>query len=102
MLISGGQGVGFCPAQLALREMGVHLIPIKVSIVSLAVGVVQPQHLLPGQDAGTVGLDGGSVKGGLAVQQQHIPVLDVPAHLQERLGYCLRGIAMPQKGLIYL
>lgn len=36
--------------QLILREVGVHLVSVKVSIVALAVAVVQPQSLLLGQD----------------------------------------------------
>lgn len=89
--------------------MGVHFIPVEVGVVGLAVGVVQPQHLLPGQDPRAVGLDGGSVQGGLPVQQQHVPVLNVPTHLPQRLGCCLTtattaiaAAVSPQEGLVYL
>lgn len=68
LLIGAGQDVGLCPAQLTLGEMGIHLISIKVGIIGLAVGIVESQHFLFRQDAGVVGLDGGSVQGGLSVQ----------------------------------
>lgn len=41
LLISAGQDIGFSSAQLTLGEVGVHLIPIKVSIVGFAVGIVK-------------------------------------------------------------
>lgn len=68
LLIGAGQDVGLRPAQLTLGEMGIHLISIKVGIIGLAVGIVESQHFLFRQDAGVVGLDGGSVQGGLSVQ----------------------------------
>lgn len=68
LLIGAGQDVGLGPAQLTLGEMGIHLVSIKVGIIGLAVGIVEPQHFLFRQDAGTVGLDGGSVQCGLSVQ----------------------------------
>lgn len=77
--------------------MGIHFIPIEVSIVSLAVGVVQPQHLVPGQDAGAVSLDGRSVQRGLAVQQQHIPVLYVPTHLPRDSGAAYKALLCLRK-----
>lgn len=98
LFIGDGQGVGLCPAQLTLWEVGVHFIPVEVSVVSLAVGVVQPEHLLGGQDAGAVRLDGRSVQRGLPVQQQHVAIPDVPTHLPQTSGCCQRQ-SVPQKGL---
>ncbi len=36
----------YFPSYLILRKMGVHLVTVKVSIVGLADGIVQPHHLL--------------------------------------------------------
>lgn len=68
LLIRAGQDVGLGPAQFTLGEVGVHLISIKVGVIGLAVGIVEPEDFLFGQDAGVVRLDGGSVQGGLSVQ----------------------------------
>lgn len=42
LLVSADECVGLSPAQFTLREMGIHLIPIKVSVVGLTVSVVKP------------------------------------------------------------
>lgn len=81
LLIRAGQDIGLSPAQFALGEVGIHLVSIEVSIIGLAVGIVEPQDFLLGQNAGVVGLDGGSVQGGLSVQQEDVPILHMPAHL---------------------
>lgn len=86
LLICAGQDVGLGPAQFTLGEVGIHLVSIKVSIIGLAVGVVEPEDFLSGQDAGAVRLDGRSVQGGLSVQQENVPVLHVPAHLGQSVG----------------
>lgn len=88
LLIRAGQDVGLGPAQFTLREVGVHLVSIKVGVVGLAVGIVEPQDFLLGQDAGAMRLDGGPVQGGLSVQEENVPILHVPAYLgaQERTG----------------
>lgn len=62
--------------------MGIHLVSIEVSIIRLAVGIVEPQDFLFRQDAGKVCLDRGSVQGGLSIQQEDVPILHMPAHLQ--------------------
>lgn len=84
LLVGADERVGLGAAQLALGEVGVHLVSVEVGVVGLAVGVVEPQHLLPGQDARRVGLDGRPVQRGLTVQQQHVAVLDVPVYLSGR------------------
>jgi len=45
LLVRAEQRVGLRSGQLTLREVRVHFIAIKVSIVRLAVGVVEPQYL---------------------------------------------------------
>jgi hypothetical protein len=42
LLTGTGQNVGFSPAQLTLGKVSIHLISIEVSIVGLAVGIVEP------------------------------------------------------------
>ena len=81
LLVCASQDVGLGPAQFTLREVGVHLVSIKVSIVGLAVGIVEPQDLFLGQDAGTMRLDGGPVQGGLSVQEENVSIFHMPAHL---------------------
>ena len=58
LLICAGQDIGLSPAQFALGEVGIHLVSVEVSVIGLAVGIVEPQDFLLGQDAGVVGLDG--------------------------------------------
>lgn len=84
LVVRAHERVGLGSAQLALREVSVHLVSVKVGVVGLAVSVMQAEHFLSGQDASAVGLDRRSVQSGLTVQQQHIPILDVPIHLQEK------------------
>lgn len=42
LLIRAGQDVGLGSAQFTLGEMGIHLVSIKVSIIGLAVSIVEP------------------------------------------------------------
>lgn len=84
LLIGAGQDVGLGPAQFTLGEVGVHLISIEVGVVGLAVGVVESQDFLLGEDTGAMRLDGGPVQGGLPVQEENVPVLHMPAHLRAK------------------
>ena len=86
LLIGAGQDVGLGPAQFTLGKVGVHLISIEVGVVGLAVGIVEPQDFLLGEDAGAMRLDGGPVQGGLPVQEENVPVLHMPAHLRQSRG----------------
>lgn len=86
LLVSAGQDIGFSSAQLALGEVGIHLVSIEVSIVGLAVGIVKAQDFFLRQNVGTVGLDGGPVQGGLSVQEENVPILHMPAHLGQNGG----------------
>lgn len=45
LLVGADQRVGLGSAQFGLREVGVHLVAVKVGVVRLAVGVVKPQDL---------------------------------------------------------
>lgn len=95
LLIRAGQDVGLSPAQFTLGEVGVHLVSIKVGIIGFAVGIVEPQDFLFGQDTGVVCLDGGPVQSGLSVQEQDVPILHMPAHLGTgwRMGMGVGGIS---------
>lgn len=97
LLIRAGQNVGLSPAQFTLGEVGVHLVSIKVGVIGLAVGIVEPQDFLFGQDTGVVCLDGGPVQSGLSVQEQDVPILHVPAHLgaEWRMGMGVGRSAAP-------
>lgn len=91
LLVGAGQDIGLGPAQFTLGEVGIHLVSIKVGVIGLAVGIVEPKDFLLGQDAGVVRLDGRSVQGGLSVQQENVPVLHVPAHLGQSVGQTVIG-----------
>ena len=50
--------VGFWSTQFVLREVCVHLVAVKVSVVGLAVGVVQSEGLLPRQHSHLLSTNG--------------------------------------------
>ena len=44
--------VGLTPGDLVLWKVGVHFVSVKIRIVGLANGVVEPHHFLALQDSG--------------------------------------------------
>lgn len=78
LLVSGHQVVGLRECLVALRQMQVHLITIEVSIVGVAVCVVHPDSLLLRQHSAPVSHDARLVQRRLSVNQQWIPVGEMP------------------------
>ena len=95
--------------------MAVHLVAVKVSVVSVTVGIVHSQRLLLDvrQHSGLVRHDGRLVQRGLAVHEHHVTVdemaVDLVAWLveqQPRLGHALLQRQLGQRdelavGLFY-
>lgn len=65
--------VGFRPADHILDKVKIHLVSVKVCIVGFAVGIVEPDSLLVGQDAHYVAHNGRLMKTWLAVKKHYIP-----------------------------
>ena len=57
--------------------MCIHLVSVKICIVGLAVGIVQPHHLLSFQHSCSVRHDAWPVQGGLSVEKHCVPVFEV-------------------------
>ena len=77
-----------------LYQVTIHLVAIEICIVTVTVGVVQADGLLGHmrKDTRLVSHDGGLVKRGLTVYQQHVPVHHVtvyfrPRVLQQQFGF---------------
>lgn len=68
--------------------MAVDLIPIKISVVGVAIGVVHADGLVPrvSQNANTVSHDARLVKGRLAIDQHAVAIAQVPPHLNDIQG----------------
>jgi uncharacterized membrane protein len=62
---------------IALAEMQVHLIAIKISVIGITVRIVHADGLLLRKNTGYVGHDGWLMEGWLSVHKQHIPICHV-------------------------
>ena len=80
LLVSGHQTVCFCDRLVALRQVNVHLIAVKISVVGVAVGVVHSDCLLLWQYATSMSHDTGLVQGGLPIHKQWIVVREVAVY----------------------
>lgn len=66
--------VSFGGCLVTLRKVNVHLVAVKVRIVGAAVGVVQAQGLLFGQDARQVSHYRRLVQSWLPIDQQNVAI----------------------------
>ena len=71
----------FCPRNLSLREMHVHLVSVEISVVCIAVGIVHSNCFLAWQDSCSVAHYGGLVKSWLTIHQNYITVGQMSMHL---------------------
>lgn len=80
LLVGGHQTVRFSYRLVALRQVNVHLVPVKISVVGVAVGVVHSDGLLLWQYAASMSHDTGLVQGGLSIHEQWVVVREVAVH----------------------
>lgn len=79
---------------------GWHLVTVKVGVEGFAVGVVEAQRLLAGQDADFVGHDGRLVQRRLPVEQHDVAVPQVPV---DHFGFeeaVARAVRQPAAGAL--
>ncbi len=91
LVIRVGNVVSLHTRNVILREMQVHFIPIKVSVVSATIGVMHADRALPGQHAGLVRHHRRLVQGGLTIHEQDITSLQMPEHLLDTNALLLGG-----------
>ena len=73
---------------VALRQMDVHLITIKIGIVSVAVSIMHPDRLLLGQNSAPMSHDTWLVKSRLSVDKKRVivgkmSVNNLPSNIQK-------------------
>ena len=74
LLVRSDDLVRLRPPEVILREVQVHLVPVKVRVVRRAVGVVHADRALPSQHPRRVRHDPGLMQRRLAVHQEHVAV----------------------------
>ena len=86
------------PGLLRLGDVQVHFVAIKVGVVGRAHALVEAKGA-PGHDAGGVGHDGLAVQGGLAVEEDGVPVVQVALHhvARAQLGRDAAAVAVLQE-----
>src|SRR5208283_3860996 len=72
---------GFCTCDFVLWKVHVHLVPIEVSIVCVAVCIVHADCFLPGQDSCSMTHDGWFMEGWLSIHQHYISICKMPMDL---------------------
>ena len=84
VLLDSHQDLGLGPRLLGLRDVKVHLVPVEVGVVGWADRRVQPEGLV-GHDDHLMGHDRHPVKRGLPVEEDYVPVHQLPVDLPSKL-----------------
>lgn len=72
--------VGFRDGLVALGQVNVHLVTIKIGVVRRTISVVESKHLILVQDSSDVTHHRGLVKGRLTVHNQRVTVGQMAVH----------------------